>query len=271
MFELAREHERTVEARAALVAEALVAHAELRGRVRGAPGVDHAREIPEVVRHRRDEREQLAVRALLARERDEPSLARELRLDEGRGALGDRGVGERERASEGAGHDAEPLALVPGEHLAVEGHVALRHRAHVPARGLLDAVDRGGEALAGQLGPRVLPDALVDVGGNERRHGREVRGEERDEVALGVLSLAPSLLELGRLLQDLDRGERRLERERPRRRVLHLVEEELRRDADGLSSGAAVLHRRKMSTNRGSARPRRSATGEGGAGRRSFL
>src|SRR6476646_5883393 len=81
----------------------------------------------------------------------------------------------------------------------------------------------------------MLADALVDVGGHERRDGGEVRRQEAHEVALVGLALAPSLLDLGGLLEDRHRSERWGEAERPRGRVLDLLEEELRRDPDGLA------------------------------------
>ena len=216
--------------------QAPVAAALVRLRVLGAPGVDHAREIAEVVRHRGDERQELPVVGLLARQGDEPRLARELGLDPGRGAFGDGGVRERERAAERTRHDAEPLALVPGHHLPVELDVARRHRTQIPARHLLHASDRRGEAPSRERGPGELADALVHVRGHEGGHGGVVRGEEKDEVVLGVLSLAPSRLDLRRPLQRLQRRERRLHHERPRRRVLHLLEEQLGSDAGRLTS-----------------------------------
>ena len=73
-----------------------------------------------------------------------------------------------------------------------------------------------------------------EIAARKRGDGREVRREQGDEVVLTGLVRAPPLFELGRLREDRRRGERRLDREGPRRGGFHLVEEHGRSDPDRL-------------------------------------
>ena len=139
---------------------------------------------------------------------------------------------ERERTAQRAGAYAEPFAVVTRDRAfvgkAVFAHLdaARRDPARVPLRDVVDDVAGCREALGAlDLHPRVMANPRVDVGGHERRDRREVRREQQSQVREAILRA----VDLGRERARHGGGARILPE--PGRRVLDLLDDELRRDS----------------------------------------